>query len=152
MPDELLLVLPASFNFNPDDQYSYSSGIWEVAIYVANKFAASKVDFPDCNLLDCICVSLKLHGHNSLFIACVYRSPSSPLQFSSEHICQFLQKASTYSHLLVCGDVYDIDVFTLSTGTALSIGCPSEFFGWPSRDARSAFKAWVRPRGEPDPS
>ena len=48
--------------------------------------------------------------------------------------------------------VYDIDVFTLSTGTALSIGCPFEFFGWPSRDARSAFKAWVRPRGEPDPS
>ena len=111
-----LLALPAFFNFNPDNQSSYSSGIWEVAIYVANKLAASKVNFPDCNLLDCICVSLKLHGHDSLFIACVYRSPSSPLQLSSE---QFLQKASTYSHLLVCGD-FNYSSFDWSNGSVIS--------------------------------
>ena len=92
------------FNFDPDDQSSYSSGIRGVAIYVADKFAVSEVNFSDCNLSDCICVSLRLRGHDSLLIGCLYRSPSSPLLPSSEHICQVLRKASTYSHLLFCGD------------------------------------------------
>ena len=108
------------FSFNPDDQSSYSSGIRGVAIYVANKFVVSDVNFPDCNLPDCICVSLKLRGHDSLFIACVYRSPSSPLQLSSEHICQFLQKASTYSHLLVCGDFNYYPSIDWSNGSVIS--------------------------------
>ena len=88
-------------------------------MYVANKFVVSEVNFPDCDLSDCICVSLKLHGHDSLCIACVYRSPSSPLQLSSEHVCQFLQKASIYSHLLVCGD-FNYPSIDWSNGSVIS--------------------------------
>ena len=44
------------FNFDPDDQSSYSSGIRGVAIYVAGKFAVSEVNFSDCNF--CLTVSV----------------------------------------------------------------------------------------------
>ena len=106
-------------NFDPDDQSSYSSRICGVAIYVADKFVVSEVSFPDCSLSDCICVLLRLHGHDLLFIGCVYRSPSSPLQLSTEHICQLLQKASTYSHLFFCGD-FNYPSIDWSNGSVVS--------------------------------
>ena len=90
-------------NFDPDDQSSYTSGLRGVAIYVADELVASEVRFSDCDLSDCISVSLRLRGYDSLFIGCIYRSPSSPLSLSTEQVCVLLQKATTFSRVLVCG-------------------------------------------------
>ena len=48
---------------------------------------------------------------------------------------------------LQCTHVYDIDVFALSTGTALSIGFHPEFFGWPSSNACGALHSLGEGRG-----
>ena len=105
-------------NFDPDAVSSYASGICGVAIYVSEGLNVFEIDFPNCNIPDCVCVYLRLRHSDSLFIGCIYWNPSSSLQPSTNLLCDLCQ-GSTFSHLLLCGDFNYLSV-DYSSGSALS--------------------------------
>ena len=90
-------------NFDPDAEPVV--GIRGVCIYVSNKLVSSEVQFPTVNSLESLWIKINLSGSNNTLVGCVYRSPSSDLEGSTNSLCQLLSQAVNFtSSYLICGD------------------------------------------------
>lgn len=90
------------FNFDPDTTSPFS--VRGVGIYVSEKLSFSEVHFDTCNFVEHIWIQVKLRGHDSLLVGCIYRSPSSDLHQSTINLCDLMLSIQGYSHVLICGD------------------------------------------------
>ena len=102
-----LISIPGYYiylNFDPDNFDSFSTNIRGVGIFVRHKFQVSQVYFDVPHFEDHVWANIKLQGSDSLLTGCIYRSPSSNVDFSTASLCELLTGIHNYSHLLICGN------------------------------------------------
>jgi len=91
-------------NFDPD-HIEQTAGLRGICIYVFNKLVPTEVSFSHSQLIESLWIKIILNGSNNILIGCVYRSPSSSLENSTNSLCQLLKQAvKSTSSYLICGD------------------------------------------------
>ena len=93
----------AFFNFDPDSHQT-PPAMRGVGIYISNKLIVSEVTFDGYPHHEHVWISIKLMGHDSLLVSCIYRSPSSDTLQSTIGLCKLLTEIDDHTHLLICGD------------------------------------------------
>jgi len=100
----------AFFNFIPDSQQT-SQTTRGVGIYVSSKLSVTEVTFNRYSHHEHV---WKLMGHDTLLVACIYRSPSSHSLQSTFGLCNLITEVNVHSHLLICGVLTLIGLLTLA--------------------------------------
>jgi len=93
----------AFFNFNPDSLQTPLT-TRGVGIYVSSKLSVTEVTFNGYSHHEHVWISIKLMGHDTLLVGCIYRSPSSHSLQSTLGLCDLITEVNVHSHLLICGD------------------------------------------------
>ena len=75
-----------------------------VGIYVSKKLSVTEVTFNRYSHYEHVWISIKLMGHDTLLVGCIYRSPSSYTLQSTLGLCNLITVVNVHSHLLICGD------------------------------------------------
>ena len=103
-----LLSLPGYMLFNNFhcDEGLVSNGIRGVCTYVRDTLSASEVSFTNTTFQEQLWLKLRLDGGDTLYLGCIYRSPSGDPYMSVRDLSHLLESvcALNPSHLLIVGD------------------------------------------------
>jgi len=94
-------------NFDPDS--NQFTGLRGICIYVSNNLHSSEVHFTS-EFEEHLWIRIKFNSSQSLLVGCVYRSPSSNLENSTNSLCQLLRQVISSSSRLL--------IIAISIGTA----------------------------------
>ncbi|XP_043199039.1 uncharacterized protein LOC122368836 [Amphibalanus amphitrite] len=94
-------------NFDPVKDKLGQGGARGICIFISAKWQATEVSFPACSYEEQLWVKLPLLGADQLLIGCLYRSPSSDGNTSTDNLISLLKTvvSQKFSHIVITGDV-----------------------------------------------
>ncbi|XP_019622026.1 PREDICTED: uncharacterized protein LOC109468213 [Branchiostoma belcheri] len=120
----------AHTNFNPDQENLGALGKRGIVIYTADHIDATEVSYNDIEFQEHLWVQVRLHRQDKLIIGGIYRSPSSDLRLSTEHLANLLQVVvgTRPTHLLIAGDFNYPEIDWKQTASCANDAHPSHPF------------------------